>query len=433
MGTNQILPFCPTDTGTNLETQVDYAADTNRTNGNQPGIAKSKLVNKVLRQAAWMASQLAQYMVNVTGQDVLDDQNSTNLLATMGAAFQTGLNPVAKTSAYTAAAKDFVVCSAASWSLTLPDASAAGVKGLMISIQHGGTSLTQQYTLLTTSAQTIGGIASGAYILCTNGETLTVISDGANWKIVSHQTATGWISAGALSVYSTSSYTFTISSATVVAGDTYSNNGQTFTVSASGTVTSMPTSGTGAPTSTGTLTRVTGTGPGTLTFTAVASSVPVKGATPQTDQVYYMRQGNRALVRVRYGQTTAGTGGGGEYLFNLPQGLSIDLVNSGLTAYMGSIGTYLLGVTPAANVRSSIAPNVGIGVSAPGTFAFSLRADAFIYSSSSYRLGVAYFSSVANAINNSQLTNVGGAAFGYAQVNGCYEWTLDLPIAGWQP
>jgi hypothetical protein len=82
-----MLPFCPTDTGTNLESQTDYAADTSRTNGNQPGVASSKLINKALRQSAWMASQLAQYIVNTTGLDVLDDQNSTNLQAAMSTAF----------------------------------------------------------------------------------------------------------------------------------------------------------------------------------------------------------------------------------------------------------------------------------------------------------------------------------------------------------
>lgn len=87
MATNNMLPFCPTDTGTNLLSQTDYAAASDRTNGNQPGIASSKLVNKAVRQSAWMASQLAQYIANATGLDVLDDQNSTNLLTAMTTAF----------------------------------------------------------------------------------------------------------------------------------------------------------------------------------------------------------------------------------------------------------------------------------------------------------------------------------------------------------
>jgi len=48
MATNNFLPFSPTDTGTNLLTQVEYAAATDRTIGNQPGVASSKLNNKAI-------------------------------------------------------------------------------------------------------------------------------------------------------------------------------------------------------------------------------------------------------------------------------------------------------------------------------------------------------------------------------------------------
>ncbi len=69
---NNFLPFCPTNTGTNLESQSDYAADSQRTDGNQPGVASSKLNNKALRQANYVASQLAQFLANQTGADLLD-------------------------------------------------------------------------------------------------------------------------------------------------------------------------------------------------------------------------------------------------------------------------------------------------------------------------------------------------------------------------
>lgn len=87
MATNQILPFCSTDTGTNLPTQGDYAVDANRAIGNSPGIASLKLNNKPLRQATFIASQLAQYVSDKTGNDVLDDAVSAKLLAIMNAAF----------------------------------------------------------------------------------------------------------------------------------------------------------------------------------------------------------------------------------------------------------------------------------------------------------------------------------------------------------
>lgn len=77
---NNFLPFCPTDTGTNLETQSDYAADAARTSGNQPGIASSKLNNKALRQSSYIASQLAQFLSNQTTTDILDNATPAQLL-----------------------------------------------------------------------------------------------------------------------------------------------------------------------------------------------------------------------------------------------------------------------------------------------------------------------------------------------------------------
>lgn len=83
---------------------------------------------------------------------------------------------------------DVVTCSGASFTLTLP--TAVGVAGKQYVIKHLGTSLTQVYTLNTTSAQTIGGVASGSYALYTNQESLKIISDGANWQILEHYART---------------------------------------------------------------------------------------------------------------------------------------------------------------------------------------------------------------------------------------------------
>lgn len=86
MAVNNIIPFCPTDTGTNLLSQGDYAVAPDRTIGNQPGVASSKLVNKAMRQSAFISSQVAQYVADKSGSDVLDDGNTTKLLAQMNAA-----------------------------------------------------------------------------------------------------------------------------------------------------------------------------------------------------------------------------------------------------------------------------------------------------------------------------------------------------------
>lgn len=82
-----------------------------------------------------------------------------------------------------------ILLSGTSGTLTLN--TAVGNKGQVIAIQHEGTSLSQVYTLNTTSAQTIGGIASGSYALYTNGEVLRIVSDGSNWQILDHYARTG--------------------------------------------------------------------------------------------------------------------------------------------------------------------------------------------------------------------------------------------------
>lgn len=89
MASNNILPFCPTDTGTNLLTQVAYAAASDRTNGNQPGVASSKLNNKAVRQSSFVSSQIAQYISNTINQDVLDDGNTATLLGQIQNTFLT--------------------------------------------------------------------------------------------------------------------------------------------------------------------------------------------------------------------------------------------------------------------------------------------------------------------------------------------------------
>lgn len=94
--------------------------------------------------------------------------------------------------------------SGASFTSTLP--TAVGVTGKRYKYIHAGTSLTQVYTLATTSSQTIGGVASGSYALYTVGEVLEIESDGANWVIINHYTKTGntsWTPTGTWSTNTT--------------------------------------------------------------------------------------------------------------------------------------------------------------------------------------------------------------------------------------
>lgn len=79
MATNEILPFASTDTGTNLLTQAEYSADAQRTTGNQPGIARSKLVNKSLRQTSLLAAGLAQFLANKQSTNVTDNLTANQI------------------------------------------------------------------------------------------------------------------------------------------------------------------------------------------------------------------------------------------------------------------------------------------------------------------------------------------------------------------
>jgi hypothetical protein len=87
MNTNDFLPFCSTDSGTNLIEQPAYVVSAARPIGNQPGIASSQLNNKALRQGTYVVSQLAQYISNQANVSTFDDAIPAELLAQMNAAF----------------------------------------------------------------------------------------------------------------------------------------------------------------------------------------------------------------------------------------------------------------------------------------------------------------------------------------------------------
>lgn len=72
MATNEILPFAGNNTGTNLLTQSEYDSDAQRLIGHQPGIARSKLENKVLRQASLLAAGVAQFLADKQLTNVTD-------------------------------------------------------------------------------------------------------------------------------------------------------------------------------------------------------------------------------------------------------------------------------------------------------------------------------------------------------------------------
>lgn len=88
--------------------------------------------------------------------------------------------------------QETIVLSGSSFTLTLPDAK--NQKGKKLKLIHSGTSITNLYTLATVYSQTVGGVASGSYILSTAGETLDLVSDNSNWIISDHKTSMAWTS-----------------------------------------------------------------------------------------------------------------------------------------------------------------------------------------------------------------------------------------------
>lgn len=92
-----------------------------------------------------------------------------------------------------------LVLSGASFTETLY--TAVGNAGRHLVIKHAGTSLTQVYTIDGNGAETIDGTTT--YILYTNGETLELVSDGANWLVVSHRAQTPLIDAGTMTINGT--------------------------------------------------------------------------------------------------------------------------------------------------------------------------------------------------------------------------------------
>jgi len=87
MAANEILRFCQNDTSTNLLTQAEYLADSQRLIGNQPGPARSKLVNKVLRQSSLLAAGIAEWVAALQATDVIDSLTPAQIQSMFDDAF----------------------------------------------------------------------------------------------------------------------------------------------------------------------------------------------------------------------------------------------------------------------------------------------------------------------------------------------------------
>lgn len=172
---------------------------------------------------------------------------------------------------------------------------------------------------MTTAGDLIYGGASGV------GTRLGVGSPGQFLKVVSGNPAWSTFSPSAPTVQkftsngTTTAYLFTTTTANATVGATYTNNAQTFTVL--GTISSgsqLFCTGTGAPASSGTLTKSAGTGDSSITFLGVSNLATY--TTPSSPGPLYLK------IRMLGG---GGGGGGGDTASGGASG------SSGTNSYFG--------------------------------------------------------------------------------------------------
>lgn len=103
---------------------------------------------------------------------------STGVVTVLKMSGGTTLNYVAKTGTYTAGATDYVInCTANTFTVSLP--TAVGITGRVYVIKNSGTGV---ITVDPNGAQTIDGLS--AYTLAVQYESITVMSNGANWIVI---------------------------------------------------------------------------------------------------------------------------------------------------------------------------------------------------------------------------------------------------------
>ncbi|AZE53488.1 Phage tail fiber protein [Pseudomonas synxantha] len=90
MATNEFLPF-GTNVGANVMSQSEYSAMAARVNGFSSGTANSAQLNKAWRQASVIASVVAQFASDGSGQDVLDDGDTVKVLSSLSLAISNAI------------------------------------------------------------------------------------------------------------------------------------------------------------------------------------------------------------------------------------------------------------------------------------------------------------------------------------------------------
>lgn len=347
----------------------------------------------------------------------------------------TAFNMTSQTANYNANIADYVLASGASFTITLPTVS--GNDGKQIIIEHKGTSLSQKYTLNTTGGQTItgtnGAITSGNYLLTTTGETLLLTADNTNstWEVTSHQTETGWSSA----VNAMYFQTFTITSGNATIGATYTNNGATFTVAKTiaAQTTLITQYFTGAPSSSGTLTKATGTGDATITFSATSGNKspvtatttnPVYYGSPVTNNMIWKRDGNHITLLIQYYQDTAGAVvGSGDFIYDMAIGLAgVQFDTTFFPTFTGGTANTFQGETPATMINMQPFASGSHSHSS----AYSAINGFIPYAATQFRVYGSDIATTANAFP-------WGSTLAPGNVIQSMNYQITFPVSDWQP
>lgn len=144
------------------------------------------------------------------------------------------------------------------------------------------------------------------------------------------------------------------------------------------------------------------------------TTAPTKGASPDMDEISYIRQGTNALIKFNYRQSAAGTSGSGNYLYSLPDGLEFASnvgFNTSTGTFLGQNDSY-----PLVEIQNGSTIAIGFVVPYDSTrfrFAIPLAQD-----------GSGTGSIAAYNFNDS-------ATFDYSNTNLSIKGQFSVPIAGW--
>jgi len=192
---NDFLPFA-TGAGANVLTQSQYAALSAVSTGYQSGVAQSAALNKTWRQSSIMSAVLAQFIVNQTGQNAVDDGTTAALLANLTSAvfavaksvgISAVLNPVNASTVLTAAnmGQSIPIFGSGGFTITLPAVS--------------DTSAGQRLEFFNYSGGTASVVCSGSdRFVATNGssQTTLVLSPGDTLELESLGASGIWYAVG---------------------------------------------------------------------------------------------------------------------------------------------------------------------------------------------------------------------------------------------